>query len=62
MPFYIKKTDDGGSSYWCGNGEGEGWQVSADCSAAGRKVYGSNAEATAAISAAELGGATVVEE
>ena len=59
MAFYIKKTDDQGVSYWCGNGDGEDWQSSF---AAGRKAYGSNAEATAAISAAELAGATVVEE
>ena len=59
MAFYIKKTDDEGVSYWCGNGDGEDWHSS---SAAGRKAYGSNAEATAAISAAELAGATVVEE
>ena len=59
MAFYIKKTDDEGVSYWCGNGDGEDWQSSF---AAGRKAYGSNAEATAAISAAELAGATVVEE
>lgn len=59
MAFYIKKTDDEGVSYWCGNGDGEEWQVS---SAAGRKAYGSNAEATAAISAAALAGASVVEE
>lgn len=59
MAFYIKKTDDEGVSYWCGNGDGEDWQSSFG---AGRKSYGSNAEATAAISAAELAGATVVEE
>lgn len=62
MAFYIKKTDDQGVSYWCGNGDGEDWQSSSAAPAAGRKAYGSNAEATAAISAAELAGATVVEE
>tara|TARA_A100001037_G_C14552034_1_gene372067 strand:+ start:150 stop:329 length:180 start_codon:yes stop_codon:yes gene_type:complete len=59
MAFFIQKTDDGGTSYWCGNGEGEDWH---SAPAGGRKAYNSNAEATAAISAAELGGATVVEE
>ena len=59
MGFYIKKTDDEGVSYWCGNGDGEEWQSSFG---AGRKSYGSNAEATAAISAAALVGASVVEE